>query len=52
LDGLFVLANLVSNYTKKMERVGIIRLGQQDLVIDILGNSQIATLMVLDCLRQ
>jgi hypothetical protein len=52
LDGHLVLADLVGNHAEKMNRVGLIRLGLQNLPIDPLGSLQPAGLMVPDRNRQ
>ena len=52
LDGNLVLAHLVGNHAQKMERVGMIRLGRENLPIDLLGGLQPPALMVLDGNRQ
>ena len=52
LDGNLVLAHLVSDHAEKMNRIGVIRLGRENLPIDLLGGLQPAGLMVLDRNRQ
>ena len=52
LDGSLVLADLVGNHAEKMDGVGVIRLGGENLPIDLLGSLQPAALMVLDGSRQ
>ena len=47
-----MLAHLVRNHAQQMERVGMIRLGRENLPIDLLGSLQPTALMVLDCNRQ
>ena len=47
-NGNFVFSRLRSNHAQKMERIGMIRLGRENLPVDLLGSLQPAGLMVPD----
>ena len=47
-DGRLVLARLVSDHAEKVHRIGVVRLGREDLPIDLPGRLQPAGLMVLE----
>ena len=47
-DGSLGLTGLKGNYAQKMERVGLVRLGGENLPIDLFGSLQSAALLVLD----
>ena len=47
-DGNRVFARLVGNHSEEMDGVGMVRLGGEDLPVDLLGRLQPASLVVLD----
>ena len=48
LDGNFMLADLVGQHAEQMPRVNLVRLGGENLTINLLGRLQLARLMMLD----
>ena len=46
-DGLFVLAHAVGQHAEKVPRIGPVRLGGQDVPVNLLGLGQPAGLMVM-----
>ena len=51
VDGRLVTADLMRDHAQEMERVGLIRFGPENVLIDSRGGFQPTVLVVLNCLR-